>query len=123
MSNADSGGGGWYFGKVMTQIPLGVWLAIIGQASALIFWAIKLDERVTENQKEVAEIARHVHSMDERDTHAGTLVSARVTNLERRQDYLIRRLFGSEPTTVPLPSVPLLPPPSPSPLWSPDKKN
>jgi hypothetical protein len=67
---------------------------------------IKLDDRVSDNQKQVAEIAERVRFMNEHDTHAGKIVAERVRQLERNQGWIVRRLIGVEPGTPPSGEVP-----------------
>jgi hypothetical protein len=86
---------------VLSQMPIGIWVAIVGQLLGFAFWLIKLDNRVQLQGEYIAALQAQIKVMDEKDTHAGNIVSERVGHIEREVAWLVNYITGAPRLPVP----------------------
>ena len=92
MSNGEEG-----VVKIVRSIPPAVWIAVLAQVVGFGVWLVRMDNRITENGKEVAAVAARLNDIDLRDTRAGVLVSQRVYQIERTIEWLVAAQTGIRP--------------------------
>jgi hypothetical protein len=92
---ADDANGQHFIARMVGQVPVAIWITILGWMGGGIYWAIQLDNRVTENNARVAALEALVKNINEKDTTAGQLVKERADHIERAVSWLISHVTGT----------------------------
>ena len=69
-------------GGIVSSVPSTVWMLIATQFAALVFWGIRINNKVHDNEKQIQQMARE-------DTAPGQVLKGRVDVIEERLRYAI----------------------------------
>ena len=95
MSDANGNGNGRIFNRLLSQIPIGIWITVIVQIVGFTIWLVRLDTRVSENSEKLAAMQAQLVAMDAQDTRAGALVRQKAEHIERAVAWLIANVTGT----------------------------